>query len=167
MTEAPMTTGVAGPPTEDAPRPFPGQHQQQNPNYTIPAKPIKPRFKPKPTPLDQSDRDGRTIPFFDVRIPGQRSGDVDDNKGEDFEYEDDGGMSDDLRQDIRPEDFSDPFEIDDDSRFGPLALYYLKRPSKGSMTPPDFPGVPTKPRRPGRQDPIERPDEPVPGPRFR
>tara|TARA_R100001082_G_C4309926_1_gene136291 strand:+ start:35 stop:484 length:450 start_codon:yes stop_codon:yes gene_type:complete len=73
MTEAPMTTGVAGPPTEDAPRPFPGQHQQQNPNYTIPAKPIKPRFKPKPTPLDQSDRDGRTIPFFDVRIPGERS----------------------------------------------------------------------------------------------
>jgi hypothetical protein len=74
MTEAPMTTtGAAGPPTEDAPRPFPGLHKQQNPNYTIPAPPIKPRFKPKPTPLDQSDRDGRTIPFFDVRIPGERS----------------------------------------------------------------------------------------------
>lgn len=85
-----------------------------------------------------------------------RSGDVDDNKGEDFEYEDDGGMSDDLRQDIRPEDFSAPFGLDDDDRFGPLALYYLKRPSGGSMTPPDYPGVPTKqpptkPYRPGRR----------------
>ena len=178
MTEAPMTTGSAGPPTEDAPRPFPGLHKQQNPNYTIPAPPRKPIFKPKPSPLDQSDRDGRTIPFFDVRIPGQRSGDVDDDRGDDFEYDPDnpGGMSDDLQNDIRPEDFSAPFGLDDDDRFGPLSLYYLKRPRGESMTPPDYPNVPTKPPpakppsrpgRPGRQDPIERPGGPVPGPRFK
>tara|TARA_R100000995_G_scaffold62366_1_gene31971 strand:+ start:135 stop:476 length:342 start_codon:yes stop_codon:yes gene_type:complete len=100
----------------------------------------------------------------------------DSEEDEDFEYDDDGGMSDDLQNDIRPEDFSAPFGLDDDDRFGPLALYYLKRPSGESMTLPDYPNVPTKPPpakpprrpgRPGRQDPFELPGGPVPGPRFK
>lgn len=85
----------AGPPTDMAPLPFPTEY----PGETIPHDPRPfpvirpgsgsvtpghdpdsgqpiPSFRPKPSPRDQSDKDGRTIPFFDVRIPGQRSGDA-------------------------------------------------------------------------------------------